>query len=541
MPHPLFASAAVRVVAVLAALACSAAAGAQARVSRDASRVVAIDTTAIPPYVPREFRGVWISSADGTDWPSRPGLSPERQQRDLIALLERSRAIGINAVIFHVRLSGDAFYSTSLAPWSQKLAGTQGEHPGYDPLALVVREAHARGMQVHAWFNPFRASLDGGIRAAPTHVTRARPEWVVRYGAQQWIDPGIPAAREAVLETILEVVQRYDVDGVHLDDFFYPYKETKTFVKRVGKGKRRRTVRETRVLDFPDAKSWARHRGKFRDRDDWRRHNIDDFVETLYHRVHAAKPWVLVGISPFGIWRPGTPAGITGLDAYHEIYADSRKWLREGWVDYFAPQLYWEVEGTQNRFRVLDAWWRTQNPHARHLWPGLYTHGSAERAPWAPDEIPRQISSLRDTRAGSAEAGGHIHFRIRSIASATDPRAIALGDRLEREHYRGPALVPEAPWLGGAAPLAPIAQLVDEADPLLLLAVRDSAPLAWWLVQARTQGGGWTTSIVPAERRQLLLRDIAPAIDLVVVRAIARTGVTGDRTAVVVPTLRASR
>ena len=524
---------ATRLLLAVASLA-AVSAGAQPSAPRDMSRVVAIDTSAIPPYVPREFRGVWISSADGSDWPSRPGLSAERQQRDLIALLDRAKAIGLNAVIFHVRLSGDAFYSTSLAPWSQKLTGTQGEHPGYDPLAVAVREAHARGLQLHAWFNPFRASLDGGIRPSATHVTRAHPEWVVRYGPQQWIDPGIPAAREAVLATIVDVVQRYDIDAVHLDDFFYPYKETKTFTRRVGKGRKRRTISETRVLDFPDAKSWKRYRGTFRDRDDWRRHNIDDFVETLYRRVHETKPWVLVGISPFGIWRPGTPPGVSGLDAYHEIYADSRKWLRQGWVDYFAPQLYWEVDGVQNRFRALDAWWRTQNPQSRHLWPGLYTAGSVGRAPWTIDEIPRQISTLRDTRAGSAEAGGHIHFRIRSLAAEGDPLSVALGDRLGRENYRGPALVPEAPWLGGTAPLAPIAQIVDPADPMLLLAVRDSEPLAWWLVQVRDSDGRWTTAILPAERRQLLLREVAPRIDLVVVRAIHRTGITGDRTAITV-------
>ena len=503
----------------------------------DASRVVALDTTLIPPMVPREFRGVWISPADGGDWPSRPGLSAERQQAELVALIERARAIGLNAVIFHVRLSGDALYPTSLAPWSQKLAGTQGVAPGYDPLALVVREAHARGLQVHAWFNPFRASLDGGIKAAPNHVTRAHPAWVVRYGPQQWIDPGIPAAREAVVASVLEVVQRYDIDGVHLDDYFYPYRETKTFTHRVGKGKRRHTVSVTRELDFPDAASWRRHglSGKWKSRDDWRRHNIDDFIETLYRRVHGAKPWLLVGVSPFGIWRPGTPAGIQGLDSYREIYADSRKWLREGWVDYMAPQLYWELDGPQNRFRALDAWWRAQNPHGRHLWPGLLTMGSAGRAAWAPDEIPRQIAVLRGGREGTVEANGHIHFRIASLAAGRDPLAAALGERLVAEDYRATALVPEAPWLGGAAPAPPVAQLAAAADsgapPLLLLGVRDSTPLAWWVVQSRgALDGRWTTAVIPATTRQLVLPDGAATPDLVVVRAIDRVGQASART-----------
>ena len=528
---------------VLAAVLYVVEAGAQrpSSAASDVSRVVSLDTTLIPPPVPREFRGVWVSSADGGDWPSRSGLSPERQQAELVALIERARAVGLNAVVFHVRLSGDAFYPTSLAPWSQKLAGTQGAAPGYDPLALVVREAHARGMQVHAWFNPFRASLDGGIAAAPNHVTRAHPEWVVRYGPQQWIDPGIPAAREAVLATIMEVVERYDVDGVHLDDFFYPYRETKTFTRRVGKGRKRKTITETRELDFPDAKSWRRYgASKWKVRDDWRRNNIDTFIEALYGRVHKRKPWVLVGISPFGIWRPGAPAGVSGLDAYREIYADSRKWLRQGWVDYFAPQLYWPLEGPQNRFRALDAWWRTQNPHGRHLWPGLYTAGSTGRfawspAIWSPEEIQRQIATLRSAREGTIEAQGHIHFRIASLTVGGGAQATALAERLVANDYRAIALVPEAPWLGGTPPAAPVAQLAPPADaggqPLLLLGVRDSTPLAWWLLQTRGAADGrWTTSVIPATTRQVALPDGPTAADLVVVRAVDRVGQVSTRT-----------
>lgn len=529
-------------LALAAALACalvSTRAGAQRpvrdAVAPDASRIVAFDTTAIPPYVPREFRGVWISPADGADWPSRPGLGASRQQAELLALLDRAQAIGLNAVIFHVRTSGDALYPTSLAPWSARITGTQGESPEWDPLAFAVREAHARGMQLHAWFNPFRASLDGGIAAAPTHVTRAHPGWVVRYGSQLWIDPGLPEARDAVLDAVVEVVQRYDVDGVHLDDFFYPYQETRTVSRRVGKGRRRHTVTSTELIDFPDARSWKRHGAGWTDRGDWRRRNIDAFVEALAARVHEAKPWVLVGISPFGLWRPGAPAGITGLDAYGEIYADSRKWLREGWVDYLAPQLYWPLEGAQDRFRALDDWWRAQNPLGRHLWPGLYTAGATGRGGWDASEIPRQIATLREGRRGSAESDGHVHFRIASLGGR-DPLAAALGERLGREQYRGPALVPESPWLAGVAPGAPVAQLADVGGgTLLLLGVRDSVPLAWWLVQARLAPGQWTTRVVPASTRQLALDELSPAADLVVVRGIARTGRTGARATVALP------
>lgn len=503
----------------------------------DMSRVAGPDASIIPPIVPREFRGVWVSSTDGGDWPSRKGLSAEQQQQELIKLLDRARAIGLNAIVFHVRLSGDALYSTPLAPWSAKLTGTQGVDPGYDPLAFVVREAHARGLQVHAWFNPFRASLDGGIRAAPTHVTRANRGWVVRYGSQLWIDPGLPEARESVIATIVDVVQRYDVDGVHLDDYFYPYRETRTFSRRVGRRHHRHTVYYTRELDFPDAKSWHRYgtRAGWTERDAWRRHNMDDFVATLYRRVHETKPWVLVGLSPFGIWRPGTPAGVNGLDAYREIYADSRKWLREGWVDYLAPQLYWQLDGPQNRFRALDAWWRTQNPRGRHVWPGLFTANVVGPADWGLDEIPRQIAALRAARQGSAESNGHIHFRMGSLSPSTGSLASALGDRLAFEDYRVPALVPEAPWLGGKPPTAPLAVVTDASDvrgPMLLMAVRDSTPLAWWLVQARGADGRWAMRILPASTRQLLLTDLIAAPEVVVVRAIDRVGQASSQTTV---------
>ena len=330
-----------------------------------------------PPPVAREFRGVWVTPLEDAgmrDWPSAPGLSPDSQRTELRALLDRAQAIGLNAILLHVRIAGDAMYPTPLAPWSAYLTGKSGEapRPAYDPLAYAVAEAHARGIQLHAWFNPFRAVYPGARGAmARSHVTRTHPDWIRHYGAQTWIDPGIPAARALVLATILDVVRRYDIDGVHIDDYFYPYQETHTVTEHV----HGRRVHVRRVIDFPDDASWKRYgkRSGFATRAAWRRANIDDFVESLYDSVKRAKPAVAVGISPFGIWRPGSPPGITGLDAYAELYADSRSWLQHGWVDYLAPQLYWPMDGAEHRFTALDAWWHTQNPLGRHVWPGLYT------------------------------------------------------------------------------------------------------------------------------------------------------------------------
>jgi uncharacterized lipoprotein YddW (UPF0748 family) len=530
----------------------------------DMSRVVKRDTLIVPPAVKREFRGVWVSPAGDADWPSRAGLSAEAQQRELIALLDRAKDLGLNAIIFHVRLSGDALYDTPLAPWSAKLTGVQGANPGYDPLAVVVREAHARGLVVHAWFNPFRASLDGGLRPAPNHVTKIHASWVRRYGRDQWIDPGVPDARAAVIETILDVVRRYDIDGVHIDDYFYPYRETQTHHRRVGRGKKRHTITWTTEIDFPDHTSWRKYglKAKWHDRDDWRRHNIDDFVATLYHKVHEVKPYVAVGVSPFGIWRPDAVPGVQGLDAYREIYADSRKWLREGWLDYLAPQLYWPIDGAQNRFRLLESWWRApaQNPKARHIWPGLYTAGSiigGAGGMWAPDEIASQIAYLRSQKAGTLEADGHVHFRMGSLGAVpgiatyvagpvqATPVTTRLGDLVESASYRAPALVPDMPWIGGKPPAMPLAAAVDQGivpntQATLLIGAGDTTSLEWWLIQSRDANGTWSTQLVSSEMRQVNLsappfaRDGVPP-EVVVVTAIDRVGQESKRAVVRVP------
>lgn len=494
----------------------------------DGSLAPRVDTGAfIPPPVVREFRAAWVSPVDEPDWPSRPGLSVEDQQTELRALLDEAQDLGLNAIIFHVRTAGDALYDTPLAPWSAALSGEQGRGPGYDPLAFAILEAHARGLQLHAWFNPFRARLGNGPLAAG-QVVRTRPDWIRRYGTQTWIDPGDPNARAAVLATIVDVVKRYDVDGIHLDDYFYPYRETETRIRHVGRGRHRHRVRVRRELPFPDAKTWRRYgvaKG-WTSRAAWRRHNIDEFVETLYTAVHRVKPWMVVGISPFGIWRPGAPPGITGLDAYEEIYADSRRWLRSGWVDYLAPQLYWPLDDAEDRFRKLDAWWRLQNPHHRWLWPGLFTGRIVGEHPWPPDEIGLEIAQLRLARAGTGEANGHIHFRLgtfRGLAAGEDERVLAGS-------YRTPAVVPAFPWLGGAPPAPPVVGLPDGAahnGHELIVSAGDTTPVAWWLLQTHRLGGDWDLSIIRATDDRIDLDDDyqdGESLDAVAMTALDRVG-----------------
>jgi uncharacterized lipoprotein YddW (UPF0748 family) len=482
-----------------------------------------------PPSVPREFRAAWVSpiyDRGFRDWPSSPGLSPDAQRAELTTMLDEAAAIGLNAVILHVRVAGDALYPTKYAPWSALLSGKSGvgPSPSYDPLAFAVSAAHARGLQLHAWFNPFRAMLPGlPGTASSMHVTRQRPEWVVKYGKQTWIDPGNPAARKYVLETILDVARRYDVDGIHLDDYFYPYRESRTFTKRV----RKRRVRVTEEIAFPDGRTWKRYgvaRG-FTDRDAWRRSNIDDFVRSMYTGVKAIKSTMVVGISPFGIWRPGSPSGVTGLDSFSEIYADSRRWLEQGWVDYLVPQLYWQVSGVQDRFRVLDAWWRMENPLRRFIWPGLYTSrvfgGGFDT--WPTQEIQTQITTIRDARIGSADAPGHVHFRMSALVADNGRVAHSLSGT-----YAERALVPAFTWLGSSAPPAPSIATTSSTTTLSMLSGDQTIP-RWWLIQVRGAGGAWATELRPGASSQLSVGSVAIANpDEIAVSAISATGVESD-------------
>jgi uncharacterized lipoprotein YddW (UPF0748 family) len=296
-----------------------------------------------PPALPREFRGAWVASVGNIDWPSKAGLTTQQQQAELLALLDKAVALRLNAIVLQVRPGCDALYASKLEPWSEYLTGTMGRapEPSYDPLAFAVTEAHRRGLELHAWFNPFRARHAAAKSpAASNHISKTRPELVRKYGALLWLDPGEAAVHEHSLRVILDVTRRYDVDGVHLDDYFYPYPE-KTAAKQ--------------VVPFPDDASWRKYQksgGKLA-RDDWRRDNVNRFVQRLYASVKAEKPWVKVGISPFGIWKPGNPPGVRGMDATQEIFADALKWFHAGWVDYFAPQLYWSIDAPEQSFPAL--------------------------------------------------------------------------------------------------------------------------------------------------------------------------------------------
>jgi uncharacterized lipoprotein YddW (UPF0748 family) len=466
-----------------------------------------------PPPVAREFRGVWVATVTNIDWPSRPGLSTAEQQAELIAILDKAKAVRLNAVVLQVRPATDALYESSLEPWSEYLTGEMGRAPSprWDPLAFAVEQAHARGLELHAWFNPYRARQAGAKSpVSENHVSRVRPEIVRQYARMQWMDPGEPETMAWSLRVIRDVVQRYDVDGVHIDDYFYPYPENDAQGKR---------------MEFPDSASYAAYvaRGGTLARDDWRRDNVDRFVRAMYESVKREKPWVKVGISPFGIWRPGSPTGVCCFDAYQQLYADSKKWLQAGWADYFTPQLYWKVSAPQQSYPALLAWWVAADTLGRHVWAGNYLSRVADGPNgWSVAEIDSQI---RVTRAQTG-AGGNVWFSMKALLRNQG----GVTDALAAGAYAEPALVPASPWMPGRAPAAPRVALrrSGAAGASVDVAPGDAEPVRWWLVRAR-YGPTWTTDVFSGALRSVTLRPPATrgAPDEVRVSAVDRAGREG--------------
>ncbi|HEX6447463.1 MAG TPA: family 10 glycosylhydrolase [Streptosporangiales bacterium] len=400
----------------------------------------------------QQLRGMWVASVRNIDWPSRPGLSVATQQSELIGWLDLARAKHFNAVMLQVRPDADAFWPSPYEPWSQWLTGKQGKDPGYDPLAFAVREAHQRNLELHAWFNPYRAGLHddpGGL--APTHPARVHPDWTFAYGGALYYDPGIPAVRRFVENAILDAVRRYDIDGVHFDDYFYPYPVA---------GK-----------PLPDRRTFDRYGRGFATVGAWRRHNVDLLVRELHQRIHAVKPWVKFGISPFGIWRnrSSDPRGSDthGLESYDAVYADARGWVKHGWVDYIDPQVYWNIGFAAADYAKLVPWWAGVVRGTRvqlYIGQGDYKLGTTGR--WKrPGELSRHLTF--DERY--PEVRGDVHF------SASTVRADPVGGvtRMVDRHYAHPALVPPMPGLGGHAPAAPVVLAAKRGDTGITVTWRD--------------------------------------------------------------------
>ncbi len=365
----------------------------------------------------REFRAAWIATVVNLDWPANPTTGTAAQKEELITLLDELKEVGINVVIFQVRPECDALYDSPYEPWSYWLTGSQGSPPSpyYDPLEFAIEEAHARGMELHAWFNPYRSVREEGTYTlSPDHIYSEHPEWHFKKNDLIMLDPGIPDVREYVAGIITDVVRRYDVDGVHFDDYFYPYEGT---------------------TNSDDQETWDAYKGDFTNRGEWRRENVNILVGMVADSIQAIKPHVKFGISPFGIWKNGVPPGITGLDAYNVIYCDAPTWMDREYLDYLTPQLYWPFGGGQDYGKLMPWWADDARINGRHLYPGQALY---RQSGWASDEIPRQIRLNRETE----NSLGSVFFRADNFFE--NPKGVT--DSLKNNYYRYPALLPVMDW-----------------------------------------------------------------------------------------------
>ncbi len=465
-----------------------------------AANVVYRPVTVTPPEPPRELRAAWIVTLNvaDVDWPSSPGLSVAQQKSELVALLDQAVALKLNAVFLQIRPASDALYASTIEPWSEYLTGMQGKPPVpfYDPLSFAITEAHKRGLELHAWINPFRAR-HGNAKSfvSPYHISRTHPEYIHQYGSQLWLDPGIPAVRSYVLSVIMDVVQRYDVDGIVFDDYFYPYPEK----DEAG-----------RSLNFQDNATWRKYGGRL-GLDEWRRQNIDIFIQSVYQNIKSVKPWVKFGVGPFGIWRPGYPPSVRGLDAYGSLYADSRLWLANGWVDYLSPQLYWPVSAPQQGFAGLLNWWAAQNTDGRILCPSLNAAEAGKKFP--ADEIDRQITITRRQPG----AGGEVFYHLKSITA--NPTL----SEMVRTQYASTALMPTTPWVADTPQAKPQLVVTENNRTVVSLAwgsgTGETARL--WVFQYETNEV-WTTKILPGGTTSWTFDNIKP--DIISISAVDRAG-----------------
>ncbi|MFN3793653.1 MAG: glycoside hydrolase family 10 protein [Chitinophagaceae bacterium] len=387
-----------------------------------------------------EFRGVWVATVENIDWPSKKGLSVEEQKAEYIRMLEMHQRNGMNVIVFQVRPAADAFYPSQYEPWSEYLTGVQGQPPSpyYDPLAFMIEETHKRGMEFHAWLNPYRAVFNiNKSKIAPSHITKVHPEWFVDYGDKRYFDPGVPEARAHVNRVVKDLVSRYDLDGIHMDDYFYPY-------RIAGK-------------EFPDAKSFAAY-GKGMNKDDWRRSNCDTIIKQLYETIKQTNARVKFGISPFGVWRnldqdPKGSATKAGQTNYDDLYADILLWLEKGWMDYVVPQLYWERGFKVADYDVLLEWWN-KHTYGKHLYIGQGIYRAGTSPAWKSlDQLPEQIRLLRNYNTTQ----GSVYFSSKSFVKNPN----GWNDSLRNNYYAIPALVPTMPWLDDVKPAPPSARKRD--------------------------------------------------------------------------------
>ncbi|WP_431893921.1 glycoside hydrolase family 10 protein [Nonomuraea sp. bgisy101] len=404
-----------------------------------AASVVPLPAFAEPGYVPplRQMRGMWIASVVNINWPSKQGLTADQQKAEFIAWLDLAVQRKLNSVFVQIRPTADAFWPSPFEPWSHWLTGVQGQDPGYDPLGFAVEETHKRGLTFHAWFNPYRVSMQTDPNQLhPSHPGRVHPEWILPFGGKLYYNPGIPEVRKFCQDAMLDALTRYDIDGLHFDDYFYP----------------------TNTTAFNDADTFAKYGAGFPDLAAWRRNNVDLMVSEMQQRVREVKPEVAWGISPSGIWRnKGTdPLGseTNGGQSYDNLHADTRGWVKKGWLDYIAPQLYWYIGQPPADYSKLVPWWSdVADGTGTMLWIGQAAYKAGDPAQAAQWQDPAELSKHLTLNRSHPQIGGDIWY------NANDVRVDRIGSisTAVKDHYQRPALPPLLPRLAdGEKPKRPV-------------------------------------------------------------------------------------
>lgn len=463
------------------------------------------------PEVNREFRAAWVATVANINWPSKRNLTTEQQKQEAIKLLDILEDNNFNAVIFQARPSADALYKSELEPWSYFLTGEEGKSPSpyYDPLQFWVEEAHKRGIELHVWLNPYRAHHSSGGPVTSESMVKKSPDNVIRLkNGMYWFDPADKKTQNHVSKVVHDIVSRYDIDGIHFDDYFYPY------------------ASYNGGADFPDNSTWnvyVKNGGKL-SRADWRRENVNTIIERIYKEIKKEKPYVKFGISPFGIWKPGYPAGITGSSQYDELYADAKLWLNKGWVDYFSPQLYWPINSTGQSFPKLLEWWKSENTHNRHLWPGLNTVEVkvADRT----TEITNQVKMAGEILQNNI---GVVHWSIAGLTK--NPTMLSY---LKEGPYKQKALVPNMNWIKGDRLAKPSLYLNNKTADVVMNwnDNKTSNNVSKWILYTR-YNNDWETNILDGLKTNQTVskHKNGKKLTAVALKAVDRLGNESDYTA----------
>ncbi len=455
------------------------------------------------PQIEREFRSVWIATVDNIDFPSAKNLTIEQQKSEIIRDLELAKSLKMNAVIFQVRPMCDALYESKIEPWSEFLTGEMGKSQPFDPLKFIIEEGHKRGILVHAWFNPYRAYHPAAKTVSPNHITKKRPDLVRQYEKYLWLDPTDSEVQAYSLSVVLDVVKRYDVDGVHFDDYFYPYAEKDANGNKI---------------EFPDDKNWQEYLAtaqKFSTpklrriplkRDAWRRSNVNQFIESVGREIKRIKPEIMYGISPIGVSEINK----------NELYADAESWLSEGTIDYFVPQLYWKSDRKTREFPLLLKYWESVNPKKRHVWAGIGTYKIPSKTEnFSADEIVKQINFTREIQ----QTSGNIQFSFKSVRSDFDKIQTALREK----SYAKDAIIPASPWIKTKQILAPKVEIKRDAQFVRANWTERGTRKAFWFVVYAKDKNGWSYSILPSAQKSISL-SADRKIEKIIVTSVDRLG-----------------